>query len=148
MPSLWTSVSRVVKVSQGVGGRPPVLGGALWELQMAYTLIDPVITAWADRHALKLFSEFGGEQRRFSYVSGGPQECFQISIEPPEEGEVSVSAWSMETIDDAELQESWRVTVDELATTLDLALAKIGAWTTRPKAPATWRPPSDWAPEG
>ena len=110
---------------------------------MAYSTIDAVIRQWAARHSLVLNTEFGGRERRFCYVSGGQQECFQVSIEPPEAGSVLVNAWSIETIDDAELQESWTVDAHELPQALDAALKQVRAWDTRPKSAATWRPPAN-----
>src|SRR4051812_22475759 len=107
-----------------------------------YAAVDPAIRSWADQHELRLSMEFGGQERRFCYVTGGPQECFQISIEPPEGSKVLVNAWSIETIDDEELHESWLVPVAEVSSALKLALDKIGAWNARPKGPATWRLPA------
>jgi hypothetical protein len=34
---------------------------------------------------------------RFCYVSGGPHECFQVSIERPEGTEVLVNAWTAQS---------------------------------------------------
>ncbi len=48
---------------------------------MVYAVLDPVIKAWVKKNELKLATEFGGEERRFCDVTGGPQECFQVSIE-------------------------------------------------------------------
>jgi hypothetical protein len=111
---------------------------------MVYAVLDPVIKGWVNKNELKLATEFAGEERRFCYVTGGPQECFQVSIEPPQGSEVVVNAWSIETIDDAELHESWLVHLDELGTALDLAFDKIKAWNARLKGPATWQPPASW----
>ena len=105
---------------------------------MVYEALDPVINAWVQKHELKLATEFVGEERRYCYVTGGPQECFQVSIEPPQGSEVLVNAWSIETIDDVELHDSWLVHPDGLAGALDLALDKIGAWKARSNGPATW----------
>ena len=55
------------------------------EPSMSYEAIDEVIRAWAEGHGLTLCTEFAGP-RRFSYVNAGPRECFQVSIEPPEDG--------------------------------------------------------------
>ena len=62
--------------------------GALHGLRCA----PPCDQSVVDKHELKLVTEFGGEERRFCYVTGGPQECFQVSIEPPHESETLVNA--------------------------------------------------------
>lgn len=111
---------------------------------MAYATIDAMIREWAERHSLVLNTEFGGRERRFCYVSGGPQECFQVSIEPPEAARVLVNAWSIETIDDAELHKSWTVDAPDLVQALDAALKQVRAWDARPKGAATWQPPANW----
>ena len=111
---------------------------------MPYSAVDPVIKVWVAAHQFGLLTEFGGEAARFFYVTGGPQECFQISIAPPSGEQVLVYAGSVETIDDAELRETWVVPVEELASALDRALDRIGAWRDRPKGPATWQPPASW----
>ena len=105
---------------------------------MAYSEIDVVIREWSERHSLALNTEFGGQERRFCYVSGGPEECFQVSIEPPESGRVLVNAWSVETIDDVELHECWTVEIRDLPQSLEVALRQVSAWNARPKGRATW----------
>lgn len=110
---------------------------------MAYATIDSLIREWAERHSLVLNTEFGGREHRFCYVSDGPQECFQVSIEPPEAARVLVNARSIETIDDAELQESWTVDETDLVQALDAALKQIRAWDRRAKGAATWQPPAN-----
>jgi len=100
---------------------------------MVYAAVDPAINAWAEQHGLKLSTEFGGQERRFCYLTGGPQECFQVSIEPPQGAKVLVNAWSIETIDDAELHESWLAPVEEVSSALNQAFDKIMAWNVRPK---------------
>lgn len=105
---------------------------------MVYSAVDPTIKAWAELHGLTICTKFAGQDRRFCYLTGGAQECFQVSIEPPDEGEILVNAWSIETIDDEELHESWRVRVEELDSALNLAFEEVMAWRDRPKGPRTW----------
>jgi len=105
---------------------------------MNYAAVDQAISAWADEHGLKLLAEFGGQERRFCYVTGGPQECFQVSIEPPEGAKVIVNASSIETIDDEELKASWSVSQEEVGSALNRALETIATWSARPKGPASW----------
>jgi hypothetical protein len=99
---------------------------------MNYEAIDPIIAAWALRHGLTLSMEFGGQPRRFCYVSAGQDECFQVSIEPPEDGAITVNAWDVETHDDAEFHRAWRVHAGSLEPTLDAALMQIADWAARP----------------
>ena len=64
---------------------------------MPYRDIDPIIAAWAALHDLVLFSD----ARRFCHTSSASGECFQLVVEPPSSGSVMISAWSIETKDDA-----------------------------------------------
>jgi len=99
---------------------------------MSYSDVDPIIQGWAKARSLKLFTNFAGEQTRFCYISSAKGECFQISIEPPENGEISVHAWSIETIDDVEMHEEWKSRIDGLRATLEAALSEIEVWMKRP----------------
>jgi hypothetical protein len=107
-----------------------------------YAKVDPAIVAWIERHGFTLCAWFGGEAR-FCYVTGGPQECFQIAVRQPVNGQVQVYAHSVETIDDAEMQSDWCVSESLVEDGLDQALACIREWIDRPKGPATWSAP--WA---
>lgn len=100
---------------------------------MNYDPVDAAIAAWANRHGLTLCTEFGGVPRRFVYVSGGEHECFQVSIEPPDDGAITVNAWDVETEDDAKLHQQWRVLVDDLDPTLEAALNQVAVWRSRPR---------------
>jgi hypothetical protein len=76
--------------------------------------------AWAD-------AEYGfrGQPRRFCYVSAGERECFQVSIEPPDGGQITVTAWDVETVDDAEFHWQRRVFASDLVPALEAALDQI-----------------------
>ncbi len=104
----------------------------------AYAAVDGIIAQWMSENDLFLNTQFGGVERRFCYVTGSPQECFQISIEPPEGKDILINVWSVETIDDADLHECWAVNPDHLHNALDLALRQIRSWEARLKEPATW----------
>lgn len=94
-----------------------------------YTEIDPAIDAWAARHGLGVLAEWAGEDSRFAYTSGNPpRECFQISIDPPSAGRVAVHACSVETYDDAELEEHWEGPVDVIGTMLEAAMETLARW--------------------
>lgn len=98
---------------------------------MSYEAVDDVISTWATRRGLTLSTEFGGRPRRFCYVSGGGAECFQVSIEPPEDGLITVNAWDVETKDDAEFHRAWQVPVCDLRPTLEEAVEQIARWARR-----------------
>src|SRR5258708_15054613 len=57
-------------------------------MSMSYASIDPQIQDWIQRHTLKLFTSQGERESclRAAYVSSTSGECFQIWIDPPEEG--------------------------------------------------------------
>ena len=57
---------------------------------MSYEAVDHVINAWAARQGLTVITEFGDQPRRFCYVGVGTGESFRVSIEPPENGIVTV----------------------------------------------------------
>jgi hypothetical protein len=111
---------------------------------MVYAEVDPVITAWVRQHDLKLQTEWANAEARFCYVSGGQQECFQVSVEHPHARKIVVHARSIETIDDAELHEFWLVEIEAFAEALAAAWGQIEAWKKRIKGPATWTPPASW----
>jgi ABC-type enterochelin transport system substrate-binding protein len=93
--------------------------------------IDSFIQIWARSNSLRIFESFAGRQERFCYVSSSRGECFQISIQPPLDKVVVVDAWTVETLDNMELNERWTVSVPELPETLDLALRTVRDWSAR-----------------
>jgi hypothetical protein len=100
---------------------------------MSYSVVDPVIEAWTKVHSLTLFTSWAGEENRFCYTSSARGECYQIVIEPPRNAEISVHAWSIETVGDVEIHEEWKTTVADLRPTLEAALAKVHEWMKRPQ---------------
>jgi hypothetical protein len=95
---------------------------------MSYEAVDDSVSAWAARHGLRLITEFAGRPCRFCYVSGGEDECYQVSVEPPEDGIITVNVWDVETRDDAELHRAWHVPVGDLGPTLEEAWEEIARW--------------------
>jgi len=86
---------------------------------VSYEALDDVIGAWVKRHGLTLSTEFGGQPRRFSYVAGGAHECFQVSVEPPEDGYITVNARDVETVDNAEFHWQRQVVASDLGSVLN-----------------------------
>lgn len=93
-----------------------------------YALIDPIIEGWARSHSLKILDSFAGREERFCYISRPNGEVFQIAIQPPIEGMVTVDAGSVETLDDRELSQNWVVPTSDLRTVLDGAVQEVLAW--------------------
>lgn len=94
-----------------------------------YSPIDDAIKRWVERNNLTLSREWQGEAR-FWYTSRG-NECFQVSIDPPASGSVTVHAWSVDTDDDAELHGQWWVEVGDLEHALATATNLIDLWERR-----------------
>jgi hypothetical protein len=95
---------------------------------MSYDAIDPQITAWADRHGVTLFREWDGAQARFCYTSSDAGECFQLVVREPQSGRVKIEAFSIETANDDEFQQSWDVPVSNVDEGLETALTTVEDW--------------------
>ena len=95
---------------------------------MSYASVDPQIQDWAQRHALKLFTSFPGREVRGAYVSSISGECFQIWIEPPEEGQIHVYVGCVEGRREDDPDETWRSAVSDLGATLDRAFQTVTDW--------------------
>lgn len=96
-----------------------------------YSSIDPVINAWVKRHGFSLYKRYAdGPECRNVYVSGN-DECCQIWIEPPESGKVALHAADVESRNDAEMLQDWRVPVHDLEHALEEALAFVRQWMKR-----------------
>ena len=91
--------------------------------------------AWAQAHVKKLFTEWAGQPARFAYLPGlRPFECFQISIDPPRAGRVTVSARSVDTNDGSELERLWDEPIGVLALVLEEATEAVRVWANRSPA--------------
>jgi hypothetical protein len=77
-------------------------------------------------------------KRRFCYLSSPQGECYQISIDPPDDAGVRVHVWSVETSDDMEAHLEWFVPMGRLRATLDTAKKTVveRLWTRTPLGPA------------
>ncbi|MBN8809602.1 MAG: hypothetical protein J0I47_15390 [Sphingomonas sp.] len=97
--------------------------------------MDEVIETWAVTNVKKLFDKWAGKSARFAYSSGlRPFEYFQISINPPCEGHVVISARSIDTDDDTEFEREWEGATDKLAAMLNDATKTVMDWIKRSPA--------------
>jgi hypothetical protein len=99
-----------------------------------YAAIDSAIREWVEKHRFTLFDSAEGfpeEDFRSVYLSSDRGECFQIWIDPPESGEVSLHAADVETRLDEEFHHDWRVPVPQLAAALEVAVAHVKGWMNR-----------------
>jgi hypothetical protein len=94
---------------------------------MSYAAIDQTVRDWADANVKALFTEWAGREARFCYLSSPQGECYQISIEAPENERVRVHVRGIETLDDMEAHLEWLVPVGRLRDTLDAAKQTIAA---------------------
>lgn len=96
-----------------------------------FSSIDAVINAWVKCHEFDLYTRYaGGPECRNVYVSGN-SECCQIWIDPPVLDEVRLHAVNVETRDDEEMHQDWRVPVCNLEQALEEALAFVWQWMKR-----------------
>ena len=92
---------------------------------MSYAAVDQTIREWADANVKKLFVEQEGAEARFCYLSSPQGECYQISIDAPENELVRVHVWAVETLDDMEAHLEWFGPISQLQATLDTAKKTI-----------------------
>lgn len=97
----------------------------------SYSDVDPVITKWVEATGSTLFTVWADARARFFYIPGDPPfECFQISVELPQEGQIAVHASAVDTNDDTEgdLEAFWEGQVAELDGLLARAIATADTW--------------------
>ena len=99
------------------------------KMSAPYAEIDNAIESWVERNGLTLCREWQGEAR-FWYTSR-LAESFQIAVDHPINGIVTVHARSVETDDDAELHGEWSVGVVNLERALATATKLIDLWSRR-----------------
>jgi hypothetical protein len=103
-----------------------------------YAPIDAEIGDWVTRHSLRLFISFAGIERRFVYLSSVAGECFQISIDPPETGMVSIHVSCVEGRWDDDPPKDIVIPATELEPALERAITSVAEW----MAPSTRHFPS------
>ena len=110
-----------------------------------YSEVDHIIDKWVESLGLKLFDEWAGAPARSFYTPGDPPfEVFQIWIDAPKDGRISVHAAAADTNDDTEreLEANWEGRTDELDSLLATALETIDSWKVRARTKPD--PPSPW----
>ena len=102
---------------------------------MSYDAIDPVIASWCKRYGFTLFTHTEGMSGQYRCIyTSSESECFQISVDEPDAGEVAIHAADVETHLDEELRKDWTVPVGALASALDAAVAHVRGWMERHRA--------------
>jgi len=60
---------------------------------MAYEKIDSILQSWAASLNLCIFNQFGGQERRFLYITNSKNDCYQIDIEDEENSKFRISIY-------------------------------------------------------
>jgi hypothetical protein len=87
---------------------------------VSYEEIDPIITEWAERHNLTLFTEHQDCAVRSVDIVSASGQKFQIWIDRPRSGKVAVHLW-----DYKKQRRDWEVGITGLAACLEAALAQL-----------------------
>jgi hypothetical protein len=95
---------------------------------MSYAQIDPEIHVWAKRHALALITSWQGSEARSTYVSSDDGDCFQIWIERPADGRVSLHAAGVEGRRADLPPRNWNVAMSDIAQGLEDAFNTVIDW--------------------
>ncbi|HEX4862140.1 MAG TPA: hypothetical protein VFV07_12950 [Rhizomicrobium sp.] len=90
--------------------------------------VDRQIDLWSQKHSLRLFTSFAGRDARFAYVSSVAGECFQIWVEPPKDGAITIGAACVEGSEDNGLDSTWTVAGAELDAALEQAFQTVTDW--------------------
>jgi hypothetical protein len=98
-----------------------------------YSIIDPIIDAWVVKNGFSLFDRIQGGAPSFRsiYLSSQKGECFQIWVDAPASGRVSIHAADVETRNDEELRQDWTVSLVELPSALEAAVRHVRNWMER-----------------
>ena len=90
---------------------------------MSYTEIDPIISAWVQRHLLTLYTQYQDSEVRSVDVVDAKGRKFQIWIDPPANGKVAVHAW-----DYRKRKKVWNTTTGDVDDRLEDAFATVADW--------------------
>ena len=97
-----------------------------------YSIIDAQLDRRAAENGWAVVREWAEAPARFFYIGGlAPFDCFQISVEPPADDAVVVTARSVDANDDQELEQTWRGEVAEFDSLLTSAVALVETWKSR-----------------
>lgn len=88
-----------------------------------YSIIDTVISAWATKHSLTVYTEYQGEEVRSIDVVSPQGRKYQIWIDAPNGNSLAVHAW-----DYKKRRKDWNASIAQLAQTLEEALQVVKAW--------------------
>lgn len=97
---------------------------------MSYELIDAQIADWAKEHSLILSTSFANRETRSAYLSSELGECFQIWVDVPVDGHVSIYATCVEGRKENEPPREWITNPREVKATLEEVFETIVQWMT------------------
>jgi hypothetical protein len=95
---------------------------------MDFSELDAQIADWARRHRLVLQRNWGERECRFAYLSSVAGECFQIFVDPPVDGRVSVYAAGIEGRRDNDEPRKWEGPAENVGALLETAIKTVTEW--------------------
>lgn len=98
---------------------------------MSYSLIDPIILNWVQKHSLHLYTRYQDDDVRSVYTSSAQGECFQIWITPPHNDQVTVHVADIETRNDEKMRRDWNTSISQLEAILEEAYRTVKEWMDR-----------------
>jgi hypothetical protein len=90
---------------------------------MNYAMIDPIISKWAAKQCLTLYTQYQGEEVRSVDVVSRCGRKYQIWIDPPRGREVSIHAW-----DYKKHRRDWSGPIEQLSQSLEEAIQTVKSW--------------------
>ena len=90
--------------------------------------VDRQIHIWSQRHSLRLFTSFASRDARFAYISSVAGECFQIWVEPPVGGAITIGVACVEGRKDNDTVLTRTAVEAELDAALELAFQTVMEW--------------------
>jgi hypothetical protein len=90
--------------------------------------IDPIITEWAQRNSLFLYTSWPGGEIRITHLSSVAGDCYRISVGEPVEDLVSVQVVCIEGSREIDLPRIWTSSIADLGSTLEQVLTTVVDW--------------------